>query len=654
MPLLCERKKTMRKANGVLAPRAPKSNSTFRAVLIGFILIPINAYWIGLGSEVWYSLHITSASLFFNTVFSLFVIVILNLPLKKLRPSLSLSQGELLTVYVMLVMLSTVCGHTMMCYLLGILVHPFWFSTRENEWADLFLKDIPQWFTTQDKSILRGFFEGDSSLYTAEFIKTWLWPVLLWSAIIFALFFVFLCINVIIRRQWTEVDKLSYPIVQLPIEMTTPGFFSNRLMWIGFAVAGGIDIINGLHVLSPAIPGIPMKFYNINRFFTEKPWNAIGWTQASFYPFIIGLTFFVPLDLSFSAWFFYLFGKAERVLGSIMGWRALPAFPYLNEQGEGAWVALGILALWGSKNHLKQVFLKIFTKRSKLDEDDSPVSYRTAAIGILIGMTFLILLLKKAGMSIGVIALYFALYFAISIAITRVRAVLGPPVHEVIFMHPQRMMVATFGTRTLGSANLTILSFLYAFNRCNRAHPMPNQLEAFKIAERTEINNKKMISALIFALAFSIIISFWVYLDIMYKYGAAARCRGWILGIGRESFGHLESWLRYPRSIDYSGLSFMGFGAAFTVFLMLMRRRFLWWPFHPAGYALGPIGLGWFWCAILAGWAIKWIILRHGGLKAYRKAVPFFLGLILGEYVVGCIWSVIGVVFGIPVYSVWL
>jgi len=98
----------------------------------------------------------------------------------------------------------------------------------------------------------------------------------------------------------------------------------------------------------------------------------------------------------------------------------------------------------------------------------------------------------------------------------------------------------------------------------------------------------------------------------------------------------------------------MGFGAAFTVFLMLMRRTFLWWPFHPAGYALGPIGLGWFWCAILAGWAIKWIILKQGGLKAYRKAVPFFGGLILGEYVVGCIWSVIGVVFGIPVYSVWL
>ena len=334
---------------------------------------------------------------------------------------MSRNLGNILTPFILLVGLAplknveeilryTVCGHTMMCYLLGILVHPFWFATSENEWADLFLKDIPGWFTTPDKSILSGFFEGDSPLYTAEVIKTWLWPVLLWSAIMFALFGVFLCINVIIRRQWTEVDKLSYPIVQLPIEMTTEGFFSNRLMWIGFAVAGGIDVINGLHVLSPAIPGIPIKFYNINRFFTEKPWNAIGWTQASFYPFIIGLTFFVPLDLSFSAWFFYLFGKAERVLGSIMGWRALPAFPYLNEQGEGAWVALGILALWGSKNHLKQVFLKIFTKRSKLDDSDEPLSYRTAAIGIVIGMTFLILLLKKASMSIGIIALYFALH----------------------------------------------------------------------------------------------------------------------------------------------------------------------------------------------------------------------------------------------------
>ena len=34
---------------------------------------------------------------------------------------------------------------------------------------------------------------------------------------------------------------------------------------------------------------------------------------------------------------------------------------------------------------------------------------------------------------------------------------------------------------------------------------------------------------------------------------------------------------------------------------------------------------------------------------------PFlFLGLILGDYTIGCLWSIIGIVFEIPTYGVWL
>lgn len=637
--------------------KTESSKVTKKAVLIGLILIPLNAYWIGLGSELWYSLHITSASLFFNTVFSLFCVILLNFILKKFLRKFALSSNELLTIYVMLVMLSTVCGHTMMMYLVGILAHPFWFATVENEWADLFWKFIPEWFTVSDKDVLRDYFLGDSTLYTVEHLSAWLTPVLVWTSIIFVLFFIFILLNVILRKQWIERDKLSYPIVQLPLEMTSPGFFKSRLMWIGFAASASIDILNGLHSFFPNVPYIHVKLHEVGHYFTEKPFSAIGWTQISFYPFIIGLTFFVPLDLSFSVWFFYLFGKAERIFGSIVGTQSMPSFPYFNEQAAGAWIGLGILALWGSRSHLLQVIKKIAHREANFEDSNEPISYRTAAFGITVGTIFLVFLLKKAGMGLWVILLYFAIYFAMSIGITRARAAIGPPVHEVIWIHPQGMMVDTFGTRKVGGANLTILSFLYAFNRCNRAHPMPNQLEALKIAEQKGMENKKLLKVLILSLAVSIIVSFWIYLDIMYKYGAAARCRGYIVGIGWESFNRLASWLNYPRDVNTSAISFMGIGLAFTFFITLMRQRFIWWPFHPAGYALGATaggGVGYFWFPVLISWAIKTVILKHGGLKQYRKAVPFFLGLILGEYIVGCFWSLFGVIFQVRVYSVWL
>ncbi|HIE25788.1 TPA: hypothetical protein EYP66_00705 [Candidatus Poribacteria bacterium] len=78
------------------------------------------------------------------------------------------------------------------------------------------------------------------------------------------------------------------------------------------------------------------------------------------------------------------------------------------------------------------------------------------------------------------------------------------------------------GTRRLGGANLTMLSFLYAFNRCNRAHPMPNQLEAFKIAERANIDGRQLLLTMLIAIAIGTLISFWAHLDILYRYGATS------------------------------------------------------------------------------------------------------------------------------------
>ncbi len=46
-------------------------------------------------------------------------------------------------------------------------------------------------------------------------------------------------------------------------------------------------------------------------------------------------------------------------------------------------------------------------------------------------------------------------------------------------------------------------------------------------------------------------------------------------------------------------------------------------------------------------------MLKFGGLRLYKTAVPFFFGLILGEMTIGCIWSLIGISFNIPYFSFW-
>ncbi|HID55016.1 TPA: hypothetical protein EYP37_00685 [Candidatus Poribacteria bacterium] len=328
----------------------PKS-FTFKSFFISLILIPLNCYWIIQVEIIWYSGHPTCISLFQNAVFSLLVISALGLLLGRLKP-FHLSEGELLFIYVSVVMASSAASHDLMQILVPTIPHISWYATPENEWKELFSDYIPRWLVITDTRPLVGYYDGGSTLYTVEHLKAWLTPVIWWSLFIIALFWVMLCLNSIFREQWTEREKLSYPIIQLPlavIQARRSRIFGDRMLWVGFSIAAFIDLLNGIAYLVPSIPMIPVKLHDIGRYFTERPWSAIGWTPLSFYPFSIGLSFFMPLDLAFSTWFFYLFRKMELVLSAAMGPPTLGGFlritevarfPYLSEQSAGAFMVL--------------------------------------------------------------------------------------------------------------------------------------------------------------------------------------------------------------------------------------------------------------------------------------------------------------------------
>lgn len=145
------------------------------------------------------------------------------------------------------------------------------------------------------------------------------------------------------------------------------------------------------------------------------------------------------------------------ILGSILGLRALPNFPYDREQSLGAYIGLSIFALWSGRYYIKGV-LKAVIFRSEKDVFE-PLRYRTAIIGILSGLAFLGFFFYRMGMSIWLILLAFSMYYALSVGITRMRAESGAPAHDLHFMEPDYPLPAIFGTRKIGEANLTLLTF---------------------------------------------------------------------------------------------------------------------------------------------------------------------------------------------------
>ncbi|RKY04801.1 hypothetical protein DRP77_02855 [Candidatus Poribacteria bacterium] len=630
--------------------RRKETGVTWRAILLGLLLIPPACFWVEEVECLWHTNHPTSISLMWGVVFIIFVIIAFNLLIKKVYPKAALTQGEIITVYVMLCMAEALAGHDFLQLIVPAIPHAFWYATPENEWGELIIPYLPDWLVVGDKEILRGFYEGESTFYRWEIVRAWIGPTLWFTSFLTAVGIVMLGINVIVRKQWTEYEKLAYPIIQLPLAITEGGgtskFFRNRTLWLGFAIAAFIDILNGLNHFFPQVPRIPVRhnYYNLGKYFTTKPWNAIGWLPLPLYPFLIGLGFLLPLDLSFSIWFFFLFKKAQLVFAAAIG-RTQTRFPYLSEQSAGAFFGLFIIAIWVTRLHLKEVIKKVLGMKTKLDDSDEPVSYRTAVAMIVLASAYIMWFCMRAGMDPWFITLYFLILYIISVAITRMRAELGPPAHEMAgMMNSPQILVNFFGTRRVGPHNLVPTVLFWGLSgRGYRNSIMPHQLEGFKLAERANMSPKRLVLAMILAMILGTISSFWAIVSEEYRLG----------GDGGPSVGHiwgqynwLANQLAYPRGPDYPAMMAMVVGLAFTFFLMFMRMRFIWWPFHPAGYALSMnFGVEYFWSCLLIASVIKWVILKYGGLKVHNKAKYFFFGVILGEFCVGAFWSAISVIF---------
>lgn len=637
----------------------PKSVVTLRSLVLGTLLIPLNCYWMAVMEIQWNSVDATCVSLFFHVVFVLFALVIVNRALRAVAPAVAMTPAEMLVVYIMLSIASAIAGRDSMENLLPVLGHPFWFAGESNNFAE-FHRFIPRWLAPQDASALRGYYLGGASLYAPGVLRVWLPIVAAWSAFILAMLAVMLAINVIVRRHWMDHEKLTFPTVFLPVEMAAgKSFFSNRMLWLGFALPFALQTMNGLHHLFPSVPYVHLKLQDVGRYFATPPWNGMGWTPISFYPFAIGMAFLLPLDLSFSCWFFYVVKKLEAVAGVAMGYQSPggwtgASWPYLKEQGTGAWVGLCVFLVWAGKQHFKDVLKSAAGTGAAARAEDSGelMSYPWACRVILIGFAAMFVFCVKAGMSLWLPPLYLGLFFLLSIGITRIRAELGPPAHELNWVNPENIVVTVLGTGVLGTQSLTALTYMFWFNRGYRSHPMPHQLEGMKIGRELRMEPRRLLAAMVLASVVGVFAAFWALLSVFYANGqATANIQSYSTGIGVEAFNRLSDWQANPRSTNFVAVAWMGLGFAFTVTLMAAKSRFFWWPFHPAGYALAnSYALEYWWMTLLIGWILKLVIVRYGGIRGFRRALPFFLGMILGDYIAASMWSIVGWALGISVY----
>jgi len=581
--------------------------------------------------------------------------VILNVPLLRYLPRKALDEAELVLIYTMLTVAGAMASEWM--DVINPIIHSFGLYAERNPYYKTYiLPFIPDWMFLKDADKLRDYGTGGHFLiYFLHKLPLWIIPIASWTLFVFLISFAMLCINSLMREQWTRQERFSFPIIQLPIAIAQGGgnspFWRNRWMWGGFAAMAFIDLLNGFHFMYPALPWINVRFIgDVQQWLPNPPWNAIGWTPIGIFPYMAAIGLFMPTDLLFSCIFFFFVRKAMQVAAGAMGYEQgvfgggglVPSAPYFSEQTWGAFLGLFVTAFWMSRRYLREVWQAILHGERR----GQGVPHRWAFLGLVGSLGGLGVMGTQIGLAFWFVVGDILLYLAFSTALTRMRAQLGPPTHEMAFMGPNQLLVDFAGTRGITDETIArVVTTFHMTNRIHRTHAMPHMLEGFKLGERCRLNQSGMFLAIALAIIAGTLMGHLMRVYMGYRDGAG--------DAGGETGGVILELVTRRRPPNPTAILsvFVGFGVVFL--LDAIRFRFPAFPLHPVGYALCMnFGVDYYWFGLLIVLIVKVFVQRYYGLKGYDKLHHVALGVILGEFAAETIWATYTMATKIATYSI--
>ena len=618
---------------------------TARAVVLGALTIIATFFYIvyvGQGMRVGSYVH----SQFPMAVFMPFVLwLCLNTGLVRLWPRAALSQGELLTIFSMLWIVGTIPQLGWMHYWTVTLAEPLYFATTENQWAELFF-DLMPWHVFPESStrVIDTFWFGVAEGQPVPW-DGWILPLLQWLGVSLGMVSFGFCLLVLFRRQWAEAEKLTFPLAQMPLDLTqgfdgrsgVPEVFRCRPFWIGFAAVFLPILYNVITYFAQGLPPLELywKFYEV----------PLGQDFPILYfrvmPLVLAVTYLCPVDILGSLVFFHLLAVLKtggmRQIGFSVGesGQQIAAREILFMESYGALVFIGVWSIWLARRHLRQVWHQVWSGGG----DGREVRlYRLALAGLVLSAAWVVGWGIGLGMSpllaLGAFALMSLTYFVTIklIAATGFAYLLPNKPH----IKGESFIVDLIGTNNLSARSLiafkifTSNAFFGTF-RIPAWPAMAHHLRIFSL----ERQPRWVTAAVFIAFPIGFLAAAGATLDLYYQQGGAVFARG-----STDLFPEMARKLSEPTRFDPGkwGVWLVGwFEAGLIAFL---RGRFHWFSLHPIGLAFQyTFGTWIYWFNLFLVWVVKLLLLRYGGVRLYRAGKPFFYGLAIG-YVIGVTLSV--------------
>ena len=636
---------------------ATPSPFTLKGLLVGALLslfIGIAApYAIFMIQGSMMTLNISSpAAIFLFFVFTLFI----NVGLGLIGRRLALGRADLVLVYIMLLLACSVPTMPYVASLITVISGVSYFATPENQWEAIYLSRTPDWLVPKDYQAIKHFYEG---LPEGQSIPwgVWVEPLAHWYGFFLVLSFMMICMSTILHRQWSNHERLTYPLAQVPLHMigTEAGgvtrigpLFRNKVMWMGFAVPFFMFSLTGLHHYFPFVPDMP---FVIGRYYFFR--GTIYWPMMLSYAWI-GFFYLVNLEITFSIWFFYLLGKIQEGSFNTLGISSDERLSMystsqtadLTHQAMGAVLVFVLYGLSITCSQLRAVWRKAWRNNAGVDDSEEVLPYRVAFWGFFCSLLLIAVWLWSTGIPPVVLPLFLGACLVFYIMMTRVVATAGVPTTRVT-MVAAYFVISTVGTSIIGTKALVALTYTYVWQSETRLFPMIPIANSLKLAENIPGSKRIVFWAMMVALVCSLAGATWIILELFYTHGGINLQRFFATGLPRRPFTDMVPPIMNATEPDVRGFIFTGIGGLIEGLLMFAHTRFYWWPLHPLGFVISVGWLtGWVWFSVFLSWLLKLIILKYGGGQLFKAARPFFLGLIIGEASVGGFWLVVDWVLG--------
>jgi len=564
-----------------------------------------------------------------------------------LRP---LSRGELLLIYVAISMAPVMSRGV---YVFHYLLYPAYYGNDVNQWQEFF-QHYPDFYAPRDPGVIKGFFEGSSSGLIPW--EAWRTPLLWWMTFNMLVMVAVGCLVAFFRRQWAEAERLRYPLLVLPLEITggfegsaveRGFFFRDPLMWLGFTIAVVYNCFRIAHEIYPAFPEV-QHYIRLAMGIADPPWRWIRPLNMHFRLDVWGLSYLMPGDVLLTAWVTYFGMKTIKIVGLQSGYRKW-RFPFYQEVSSGACIALTLSMLYVARRHFRRIARSILRGPGAYDENE-PMSYRLLVVLFVASTAAMIWMLLHAGHRIDLLLIYFAVLYMFVLVAARIRAEAGPP---VTWTHPYgydtEVAIHLLGSRYIrgyGSIQPMVLYYaLFYIGRTVFAHSGSQYFaDGYRLVDYGRAKRAAALKLMMVVLVISGFLAFWTHLDLGYTYGQAFYFAGegrehrtWPLNWSRQYYRFLDLALDNPQGPDRARVTGYAAGFAATAAITWGRLNLSAFPLHPLGVVLGTLYNDWspYWAPFLFAWLAQRLALRYGGLPAYRRFVPAWLGMFLGHTLIG-------------------